>query len=80
MDDLIEGDGFERARGLEFLSETIEEDLELLAFVVTDDEMGGGEAVFAGVLGAAGFALGGAGTGGEPSSFGTPIRRNAVSR
>jgi hypothetical protein len=53
VEEFVEGKGFERSLGVEFLEEGLLEFGEDLVFVVADDEVPGGEAVADGVLGRA---------------------------
>ena len=55
---------FHGALGSELLGEGVLEGVELLVFVVADDEVTGGESVAEGVLRDAGFAFAGNGSGG----------------
>ena len=64
MEEFLEGDGFDGALGIEFAGERVLEDGEFLLFVVADDEVARGESVAEGVLRDAGFAFGGARSGG----------------
>ena len=64
-DELIEEDLLDGAVGVDGGLEAGQEFVELVAIFGGDDEVGGGEAVFAGVLGGSGQAGGGAGAGAE---------------
>lgn len=69
VQELVEEQLGEGACGLEFGDQLAAEGFEVLAFLVGDDELAGGEAVAEGVAGAAGLAFGGAGAGGAPGVF-----------
>ena len=75
VDELIEQVVLEGALGIEFSLVGGEEVVKLFLFAFADDQVAGGEAVFAGVLGGAGLALGGAGARGKTSVGG--VRRLA---
>jgi hypothetical protein len=75
VDELIEQVVLEGALGIELGLVGGEEVVKLFLFAFADDQVAGGEAVFAGVLGGAGLALGGAGAGGKTSVGG--VRRLA---
>jgi hypothetical protein len=64
VEELLENDGFDGALGSEFRGERVLQNGEFVLLVVADDEVARGESVAEGVLRDAGFAFGGARSGG----------------